>query len=1216
MAEELKVGKKTEVTLTEVVPTLFIALGGTGAQVLWRIRRRIINNLWGSGTGQSVRIENLTEFPFAEFLQIDLSAFETEQGKAEKNDILSNKIKFKESERLVKKLDLNNYIKSEEALDCYPLIREWFPLSRKTINELNIDPEKGAGQIRALSRLFFFDKYQEIKSAIRTKCDSLLDNVKSGKAQKRLGLNVQTGALKIVVVASTAGGTGSGSFLDLGYLSTIIGNDVANQGVTTNLVLLLPSGYKGAGLTRTEANTYAALMELETCMRQGSRYIRQWAQGEIPRNMPNSPYSDVYLIDTTNLAGAKTGEVTDLYDMVADTLFEDYSTSVFANRKRSVSVNQNQYKIIPYEMLLPRETYGDMSITFSRAYSTFGQAIIDTQLEQKKNVVLYRQVNGMLKAFFGVALDDPKSNTPTDGERDELMSSRMHLSVDNEIIDYDFSLKSETYKKGLERTSYPIVTELLRVNGISRLDDIEKRIADRFEEIRVGGNFKGWSEKIAEAITIINHDTFKDVETGSGLYVDAIQKRRAELLADLLDPNREHGLIKALWMRVDNKERGGLDYTIELISRIKDRLENANTGLVRVLEENAKWFQDLSGFLRKDETSNLQNHLLQAKSQLFGAQSVSEMKLKQISDAVRLYVRYHLYAAASREAARLLHDLSDALGKQQGTDVSGAPIWSGFIGELQGGRGLVKEIIESAEEQIALTHEAMKRNHAMYFVLPAPKSKIDELELLPPSQARQWAEDAFQDFGGTQQLFQMLREDDGRAELLGKLRNRALALIGDDEMDDEENPLFAALDQHQNLSSLFSDFFQRAMPWVAAKVEGYLKPQNPNDQYKCFIGVKDSVKFKEKYGQALLSRLPTVTMMTQKEVGFVEIDAPGKLICYSELSGIPLPSIKSLDQWYVSYRSEEKIPVHTHRVTSTFVQAKELTLDELANRAEDFKLFVLAVALGVLRRAETGSDAGLYSVTKRGRTQSIGDEKKLRLMGLPDAYRSIISEQVYGDLDKLATTEQLAIFVALLDYYANAVYPVATLRIDQTDVDKKQFPTLICEKLVEEWSARLELKAGSVTADRLRREASDKLNDMTTELPGSINDVYVYEVNIKECQPKKVLRQEVFQVGWPGRNGVEHDQPIRPSQPNNNVTVSSGAVQSSPICYHVAVDGKPAGPFMEDKLLQMIGSGQLTEATKVWKKGMAGWLPAGEVNELSVYFEMPPALDDEPPPLF
>lgn len=1217
MSEEIKAGKKVEITLTEVVPTLFIALGGTGAEVLWRIRRRIMNNLWGSGTGNSVRLESLTEFPFAEFLQIDLDAnTNTEQGKAEKSDILSNQVRFKESERLVKKLDLNNYIKSEEALDCYPLIKEWFPLSRKTINELNIDPEKGAGQIRSVSRLYFFDKYQEIKSAIRTKADSLLDNVKSDRAQKRLGLKVQTGALKIIVVASTAGGTGSGSFLDLGYLSGWIGKEVANQGVTTNLVLMLPSGYKGAGMTRTEANTYAALMELETCMRQGSRYIKQWVLGEVPRNMPNSPYNDVYLIDTANLAGAKTGEIKDVYDMLADSLFEDYSTSVFANRKRSVSVNQNQYKIIPYEMLLPRDTYGDMSITFSRAYSSFGQAIIDTHLEQKKNVILFRQVNGMLNAFFGVASDASKTNTPTDGERDELMANRMHLGVENEIVEYDFVAKSDLYKKGVERTTYPLVTELLRVNGISRLDDIEKRIVDRFEEIRTGGNYKEWPSKITEAITNINHDTFKAVESGSGLHEDAIRKRRIELFTELLDAKRDHGLIKALWMRVDNKERGGLDYTIELILRIKDRLENANTGLVKILEENAKWFSDLSGFLRNEETGHVQEHLLQAIGKLFSAQSQSEMKLKQISEAVKLYVRYHLYAAASREAAILVKALSDALGKQQGTDVDGNPVWNGFIGELEEGRSLVKAIINDAEEQIAFTNEAMKQGHAMYFVLPSPKSKIDELQLLPPAQARQWAEEAFEDFGGTQQLFKMLQVEDGRAELLGKLRNRALNLIGGDTLMDEENPLFAALDQHPNLSLLFADFLQRAMPWVSAKLEGYLKPTSPEDQYKCFIGVKDADKFKAKYGPTLMAGLPTMTMMTQKEVGFVEIDAPGKLVCYTELSGLPLPAIKSLDQWYVSYRSEDKIPVHTHRVTSTFVHARELTLDELASRAEDFKLFLLAVTLGVLKRTENGLDAGLYTVTKRGRTQSIGDEKKLRLVGIPDAYRPIITEQVNADLERLVMPEQLAMFVALLDYYAASVYPVATIRSDQTDVDRKQFPTLICEKLVEEWSRRLELKSGEGMAERLRRNAGIVLRDWSIEIPGSTSDVYSYEVNFKEILPKRVLRQEILQLGWNFEPQQSNNiSPITPLNAQQFIELPPPSDKSSVISFHVAVDGKSMGPFGEEKLEEMVKSGLLTRETKVWKKGMSGWLPADQVNEIISIFDQPPSLDDEPPPL-
>jgi hypothetical protein len=1116
MNEEAKVTKKTEVTLTEVVPTLFIALGGTGAQILWRIRRRILNTLWGPSADNSIRLENLSEFPFAEFLQIDLSAFETEQGKAIKNDILANKVLFKEEERIVKSLDMSKYVRTDEDLAKYPLIQEWFPLSRSKINELNIPIEKGAGQIRALSRLYFFDKYQEIKNAIRSKSEHLLANVSTAESAKRLGLKVQMGSLKIVVVASTAGGTGSGSFLDLGYLTTIIGKTVA-QGVTTNLILMLPTGYSGANRTRTQANTYAALMELETCMRQGSRYINQWSENEITRDMPESPYTDVYLVDTTNLAAAQTEDIKDLYDMVADALFEDFSNAEFANRKRSVSVNQNQHKTNPYTARVSREIYGEMKLTFSRGYSSFGQSIIDTHMEQKKNVVLFRQVNGMLKAFFGVSSDDPKSNTPTEGERDEILASRMYLSVDNEIIKYDFVVSHKDFRKDAECTTYPLVTELLRVNGISQLDDIEKRIVDRFEDIRKGGNYKEWPTKIAEAIASINHDTFKAVESGSGLHEDAIRKRRSELLSELINPRPEHGLIRALWMRVDNKERGGLDYTIALIQRLKDKLENANTGIIKKLEENAKWFSDLSGFLRNEETAKLQEHLLQAIGKLISAQTQSEMKLKQISEAVKLYVRYHLYAASCHEAAILVKDISEGLGKQQGTDADGEPIWGGFIGELEEGRDLVKGIISDAEAQIARTNEAMKQGHAMYFVLPAPRSRIDDLELLPPVQARQWAEEAFQDFGGTQELFSMLKEDAGRTELLSKLRNRALSMIkGDGQTDEVENPLFAALeDQKANLGQLFSDFMQRAMPWVAARIDKYLKEQDPNDQYKCYIGVKDSKKFEEKYGALLKSRLPTVTMMTAKEIGFVEINEPGKLVCYTELSGFPLPSLKGLDDWYTAYREENgKITVHTHRRTSTFVHPRELTTTELASRAEDFKLFVQAVALGVLTRTDKGEDAGLYKLRVKGQSRYVGDEKYLRLAGIDISYRKAIQLQVDLDTEQLRSTDQLALWVALLENFLGSAYPLAVILVDGVSKELKSLPTLICEQLVEEWTKRLMSKVDEAQAERLLRIARETLHKWTDEIPSSNTDVYAYEVNMKEIKPKRVLRREVLQSGW------------------------------------------------------------------------------------------------------
>ena len=1099
---------------TEVVPTLFIGLGGTGAEVLLRIRRRILNTFWGSN---AVGLKQLSEFPLAEFLQIDTDIYsfyaDNEARRHTKSDFLSEKISFKEGEKLVEKLDLMKYFKSDDDLANHPLVQEWFPYSRRQLNALNLSTTHGAGQLRFMGRLYVFDKYQAIKNAIREKADRLLSNVSSADAQKRLELTMKTGKLKIVVIASTAGGTGSGSFIDMGYIVNLLGKQAAPEGVDTNLVLTLPTGYSNS--ERTQANTYAALMELETSMRQGSRYVKGWSQSEIEiggGKLSDTPYSDVYLVDTENLGGAKTAKITDVYDMIADALFEDFSTAEFANKKRSISVNQNQHKIVPYASLVV-DSYGDMKLTFSRAYSSFGQATIDMHLEQKRNAIILRQVNNMLKSFFGVSAEDTRSNAPTEQERDALLKS-IYLGIDNVVIDYDFVTQTDQYRKGIERTTYPIVSELLRVNGVSRLDDIEKKITETFETIRTSDSYKEWASKIAQAIKQIKYDTVKAVVPGSGMHEDAIKKRRRELLEELMDANRGDGLIKALWARVDNKERGGLDYTIQLIQRLKDRMEHTHTGLINTLQENTRWFSELSDYLRNEEITTLQEHLRQAMVKFMGAQSQSVAKLKQISNAVRLYVRYHLYAVASREAAVLLKELSDALGKQQGTDSDGNPVWSGFMGQLDEGRGMVRAIIADAEQQIALTDEAMKQGHAMYFVLPAPPSKLDELKLLPPQQAREWAEEAFQDFGGTQALFDMLKDDNGKSELLGKLSNRALSMIGGENSADVENPLFVALENHPNRSQLFADFLQRAMPWVAAKL-AYLKPTSPEDQYKCVIGVKDAKKFEERFGNELKSRLPSSAVMTANQISFVEIDQPEKLVCYVELSGIPLASIKALDDWYSNYKGEnEKIPVHTHAITSTFVHPRELTTDELASRAEDFKLFVQAVALGVLTRVEHG-DAGLYQLIVKDGKHYVGDEKLLRQSGLYSPFRGFIKEQLEIALDELKNTEQLAIWVALMKTYSDLIYPTLIHRdTEKGDAPMNTFPTVLCEQLATEWRARLDAVTGDTkVAEQLMQKARDAINQWTVEIAGSETDVYAHEVG-EDHKPKRVLKREVLQEGW------------------------------------------------------------------------------------------------------
>ncbi len=59
--------------------------------------------------------------------------------------------------------------------------------------------------------------------------------------------------------------------------------------------------------------------------------------------------------------------------------------------------------------------------------------------------------------------------------------------------------------------------------------------------------------------------------------------------------------------------------------------------------------------------------------------------------------------------------------------------------------------------------------------------------------------------------------------------------------------------------------------------------------------------------------------------------------------------------------------------------------------------------------------------------------------------------------------------------------------------------------------------------------------------------------------------------------------------------------------FFVALAGQQTGPFTMDILKQKTAAGEITKDTLVWKTGMAQWIPAGQVPELTVLFnDMPP----------
>jgi hypothetical protein len=559
----------------------------------------------------------------------------------------------------------------------------------------------------------------------------------------------------------------------------------------------------------------------------------------------------------------------------------------------------------------------------------------------------------------------------------------------------------------------------------------------------------------------------------------------------------------------------------------------------------------------------------------------------------------------------------------------------------------VLRLMQASETRIFRTQEAMKQEHAMYAVLPAPASAVDNLLKLPREKSQEWAKEVFENLGGTQELFRMLNDESGRDDLVSKLRNQALGKLAvwDKESGEsvDTNPLFKALEELSvsDRKRLLAQTMQRAMPWVAMRMDGYLKPTMPEDQFQCVVGVKNAKEFQEKFSKDMLDAIPSSAKMTAEQVGFVEISEPGKLVCYVELTGFPAPALTGIDKWYSSYQIENsKIPTHTHKSLGKFVHVRELRPDELAERKKDLELLIQALALGELKRASRTDGALILNMA--GVNRRVGEEKSVRLNGFNSNYRLELTERVDAALAGLKSPDQLALWWALMDFHKEHVYPIRVVTgDDNVDSEEKHLPTLVCENLVSKALNQLVgTGLGEAQLRELKASAKAALEKWTDEIAGSESDPYYHEVNQgskteeTNSQPraKRTLKEKVLYPDWRlveqgafAAGGGHH--PVAASAPGAVAGMPPVAVippvagfaplpVMTPVkSWFLAVGGTQYGPFVKEQLFPMIATQQFSAQTMVWSEGMPAWMVASTVPDFAPWFApvanapvaMPPA---------
>lgn len=341
------VGNKIEIQDLSVkeqkmTPTIIIALGGSGKKSAINLRKLFFEKY------------NQKSLPIVDFLYLDTDINEiTIEDESiyqlEPADIIDASIDSVEFEQIMSNLE-----------GLHPHIHKWFD-KQKIMTACSGGVTDGAKKIRALGKLSFFLKYDEFTAKLEKK----INKVTSEPTKERTrSLLLEKGNIspefsenfEIVLIGSLAGGTGSGSFLDVAFAAKNIAKKAVNKIPQMTAMLCLPSAFDGLVSDERDkayANGYAALKELDYYLNYYDQVAHEttsdflidfeWKR-DIKEKVSAPPFNTVYLLEDQNLDGKKIGgfeALDDIYKMISEFLFLDFNESSFSNKKRSLHSNLN-----------------------------------------------------------------------------------------------------------------------------------------------------------------------------------------------------------------------------------------------------------------------------------------------------------------------------------------------------------------------------------------------------------------------------------------------------------------------------------------------------------------------------------------------------------------------------------------------------------------------------------------------------------------------------------------------------------------------------------------------------------------------------------------------------------------------------------------------------------------------------------------------------------
>jgi len=297
----------------------------------------------------------------------------------------------------------DDYIK---GIDHYPELKAWWPPDLYHIG----DVKEGAKRIRPIGRFALFRNISKIRNIIQARLDYIrqpnhIDEV------ERAGYSVKRD-LKVFIVNSLGGGTGSGMFLDLAFNI----QDIVRVG-KVNGYTILPTVFKMGEAERSSvaANTYAALKELDYYMNEGAgpEHFFNCKYGPVELNISKKPFDRYYIIDAESEDHFVSIKYDDAVQAIAHSIFLDITSSVgLASDAMTTNIE-----------LKLKECLDPENKKYVKAYASMGLYSLYYPAPEIKEACIYRYAESLVDEII----------RPIEGINDMIESSLNDITTRSEV---------------------------------------------------------------------------------------------------------------------------------------------------------------------------------------------------------------------------------------------------------------------------------------------------------------------------------------------------------------------------------------------------------------------------------------------------------------------------------------------------------------------------------------------------------------------------------------------------------------------------------------------------------------------------------------------------------------------------------------------------------------------------------------------------------------